>query len=352
MNITPMKVIWGLLALVIGAFAVLTIKPDLIPALAPYTLYGPLAQILALRGWLVVVCGAAAVFFLVVAGIRRSLLGRGRIALTLALVLLATSGLHAVTMLSRGITVKSALGTDRGITQVATGDGSITVLQYNTRGGEVTAEALANLVEENGVDVVTLPETSTASGKELQAELAARGLDFQRFDTRTPATDADYDSTVMLVSDALGEYISADINFEQGSLSRTAIRVTSATGAGPDFVAIHPIAPSNLDTTAWRDNIRGAYSLCEAYPNAVIAGDFNSTADHEQALHMGSTCKDALAQAGSGAVGTWTTSLPWWFGSPIDRVMAPNGYEGSDAAIVDAGKSDHRGVIVRLTPTN
>ncbi len=382
MKFRPMALLWGVLALVIAVCAITSVRPNVSGPVARFALVGPYAQLLALRGWLVVGLVLAAIFLLILGITRRILLGRGRIALTLALVFTLVAGAHAATLVSRGITAKSELGPDPGITEVSSGDGSITVLEYNTRGGEVPMEKLADLIESSGADVVTLPETSTAGGKELQAELSERGLGFQRFDTDTPATEADYDSTVMLVARTLGEYRQSAVEFssEEGTLtgvgevkgenkagvsisqvaqmvgkdvkySRTiAIWVAPAKGQGPEFIAVHPVAPKTLRTDGWKREIRAIYSLCETYPDAVIAGDFNSTTDHEQALRMPVGCRDAVAQAGAGGRGTWPTNVPSLLGAPIDRVLAPSQYKGSSAAIVDLGGSDHRGVLVRLTP--
>ena len=59
----------------------------------------------------------------------------------------------------------------------------------------------------------------------------------------------------------------------------------------------------------------------------------------------------AADQAGAGALGTWPARLPKLLSSPIDRVLTTtNEYRGSEATIVNLGGSDHRGVMVRLTP--
>ena len=60
----------------------------------------------------------------------------------------------------------------------------------------------------------------------------------------------------------------------------------------------------------------------------------------------------AADQAGAGALGTWPARLSELLSSPIDRVLTTtNEYRGSEATTVDLGGSDHRGVMVRLTPS-
>lgn len=342
-----MKVVWSIVTALLAAAALITVKPEILPQSAELVLTMPWSQIIALRGWLVVAFALAALFMMIVAIIRRVTLHRGGFAFLIALVFLVTAGLHGATMYSHGLANPGSLGPDPGITVAGTGNGAITVLEYNTLGGATTPAEIVELIAANGVDVVTLPETSSDMGKQIVQELANRGLNFQQFDTGTADTEADYDSTVLLISNALGNYTAAAA-FDNTDGAPAAVRAVSSDGSGPDFIAVHPIAPTKGNMVEWRQQIEAAYGLCAAYPDAIIAGDFNSTVDHQKAA--GFDCYDGAAQAGSGAVGTWSASLPTFFASPIDRVLPPQSYEGTDSAIVEVGGSDHRGLLVRLTP--
>ncbi|MFT3944243.1 MAG: endonuclease/exonuclease/phosphatase family protein [Ancrocorticia sp.] len=387
-----MRLFWGLLALVISLVSLATVRPELFGVTAQYALLTPFAQIVALRGWLVLGFALTGILFLIVAGIRGLLFRRGRIALTFSLAMLLVAGLHAATMYSRGITASgtdqsSASGADASSvstleasadTSAAAENPDITVLQYNTLGGSVDISALADLITNENINVVSLPETSTQTGEDIVAHLAERGLWFQQFDTGTSGYEADYASTVLLVSSSLGEYVQTDIfepstesadsvetsetpgptdpvetseiTAQEGSVPH-AVRAVPLDGNGPTFVAVHPIAPGRDRMDVWQSEIRAAYGLCGTEPNAIVAGDFNSTADHEAALRLETPCTDAAAQAGAGALGTWPARLPELLSSPIDRVLTTtNEYRGSEAAIVNLGGSDHRGVMVRLTP--
>ena len=351
MRVSPMKIVWTIVTLAIGVVALLSVKPSLLPASAHFVLKTPGSQIIALRGWLVVAFAVAALFMVIVGIIRKATIRRGGFALLIGAILLVTAGLHGATMYSRGLANPGRLGPDQGVTVSSPGNGAITVLQYNTLGGKTNVIDIVELVQSNGVDVVTLPETSSQMGADIVAELGVRGLSFQQFDTGTSGYDADYDSTVLLVSSDLGSYTSVPV-FDSAAGMPAAVRAVSSDGTGPDLIAVHPIAPSNTHIEKWRAQIAATYGLCTTYPNAIISGDFNSTVDHQAALGLADACADAGAQAGSGAVGTWSTSIPSFFGSPIDRVLAPHTFTGTDAAIVDVGKSDHRGLLVRLTPVS
>lgn len=349
MKVTPMKVVWTIVTLILGAAALVTVKPSVFARSAELALSVPGAQLIALRGWIICVFVVAALFLMIVALIRRVTIHRGGFAFLMGLILLVAAALHGVTLYSRGLSNPGSLGPDTGVSASGAGDGSITVLQYNTLGGKTTAIEIVELIEANGVDVVTLPETSSSMGQEIVQELANRGKTFTQFDTGTSGYDADYESTVLLVSSSLGSYTSATV-FDDLTGKPSAVRAVSSDGSGPDLIAIHPVAPSTDSLENWKEQITATYQLCSTYPNAIISGDFNSTADHQAAAGFGDSCTDAAVQAGSGGIGTWSTSVPSFFGSPIDRVLTPADYSGTDAAIVQVGESDHRGVLVRLSP--
>ncbi|MDO4888997.1 MAG: endonuclease/exonuclease/phosphatase family protein [Actinomycetaceae bacterium] len=358
MKLRPMKFVWLVVALAIATVAVLSVYPSLLPQTNRLVLQAPYVQIIAIRGMQAIVLVLAALFLFIVSVVRRTVLDRGRIALGLAVVLVACAGFHGGLMFSRGLTNHETLSPDSGITQAGAGDGSITVMQYNTEGGKVSREELADLVEANGVDVITLVETSQSMGAELVQELAARGLTFVQFDNDQSRYAADWGSSVILVSTGLGDYAPIDV---PPSLAQTGVPVVAlapASGQGPKIVVVHPVAPagwgaltglSNERLATWRAQVTASYDLCTQMPDAIIAGDFNSTADHEQALGARG-CRDAMNQAGSGGLGTWPSNLPTLLSSPIDRIMSPSGYRGDQALVTEAGQSDHRGIIVRLKP--
>ncbi len=365
MRLTPMRFFWGLLALVISVVSLATVRPELFGITAKYALLTPFAQIVALRGWLVVGFALAGILFLIVSGIRGLFFRRGRIAIAFSLAMFLVAGLHAAMMYSRGISETAndvnETSTNARDTAVSTSaEGDITVLQYNTLGGSVDVPALADYIESEGVNVVSLPETSTQTGEDIVEDLADRGLPFQQFDTGTSGYEADYTSTVLLVSSSLGEYVQTDI-FESPTESAEdsaqeesvplAVRAAPLDGDGPTLISVHPIAPGRDRMATWQSEIRAAYGLCGTEQNAIIAGDFNSTADHEAALRLATPCTDAADQAGAGALGTWPARLPELLSSPIDRVLTTtNEYRGSEATLVNLGGSDHRGVMVRLAP--
>lgn len=343
MKIRISSIIVGFFSLIIAAIALLSVKPDILVEATKITLRSPVAQILAFRGWIAAGLAGLALFFLIMGAIRKALLNRGRIAFALALALFVASLGHIGVMAYRGLSSQDSV--------TAKEKGEITVLEYNTAGGKVTTQALASLVIDNQVDVAMLPEMSEQTGRELVSLLAGNGLDFQIFTNGKSQYDSQYSSTVLLVSRELGEYV-ADDSFVSAKNEIYGVMAKPVSGDGPNFVAVHPVAPSQALLRSWRVDMLEAYSTCADYENIVMAGDFNSTADHEAALHMGAQCADAGAQAQVGGLGTWPSNLPGFFAAPIDRVLTNTSYQGVAAEIVNVGDSDHRGIIVRMRPTS
>ena len=333
------SIIAFLFALAIGAVALVSVRPDLVVEATKVTLRSPVAQILAMRGWIVAGLAGGALFFALMGSIRKHVLDRGRIAYFLAFLLAVAAIGHSAILVMRGVFP---------VDELDAAEDSITVLEYNTAGNVDMLQELANLIIDNGVDVATLPETHAETGRQLAAILKEHGLDFHVYDNGRSEWDSAYGSTVILLSASLGDY-EHDPDFAANSnIHGLLVRPTS--GTGPTFVAVHPVAPSQAHLRAWRTDMLEAYSMCAEHQNIIMGGDFNSTADHEAALHLGTPCRDAVAEAKAGGMGTWPSNLPGFFASPIDRILTNSNYAGSAARVVGTTSSDHRGVIVELKP--
>lgn len=333
-----------IVAVLLAVLALLTIEPSILPFGASLSLQFPWAQMIALRGVL-------AVGFLVLAVLcfALSLVKRRRIAaICLSIVFAVTAVGHGLTVWNRGIQ-PADLTTDPGITVTSTGNGSITAMELNTLGGKATAQDIANIMVSRGVDVASLPEAPTTLGEEVVAILKKEGLSFQQFDPGISKWNSDYSSTVLLVSSTLGTYQQIDVASSDGSSSKRTVGTKPVDGNGPTFIAVHPISPDKSLMSKWKEQARAAYALCAAYPDAVVLGDFNSTADHEAAMGV-SGCTDAAVQAHVGGIGTWPSNVPALFSAPIDRIFTADGYEGTAGEVIAAGESDHRALVVRLTP--
>ncbi|QJC21169.1 endonuclease/exonuclease/phosphatase family protein [Arcanobacterium buesumense] len=340
-----MKFIWAFISLLIAGVALVSLRPDMFPYVSDFVLITPIAQIMSMRFWIGAVLIFSAVVLAVFALVRYKLLNMGRIAGLLALVLFVGSFGQFGVLIARGVAHPSQLAPDRGVSFTSPGNGEITVLSYNTLGGKTTTEQIVQLVEDNGVDVVVLPETGHKRGQDIVRRLAEHGMSFQQFDTHTSEYDPEFRSTLLLVSTALGEYEQTN----DAPVDSAAVSARPVDGNGPELIGVHPIAPLPALMDQWRAETYAVYSQCDK-TNFIMAGDFNSTIDHQ--LAHGFSCGDGARDAGSGAVGTWPLTTPALLSAPIDRVLHDGQhFQGTDAAVVQVGESDHRGLLVRLGPT-
>lgn len=255
--------------------------------------------------------------------------------------LLVMAMLTAFILVSGGIHISRGLGS----TGLVPEDGNITILSWNTLGSAPSADVLAELINETGADVVTLPETF---GESAEAAAALLDTEFQVFTVANPPAYGALNTSLM-ISAGLGEYELA----EGPHQTLPTVVARPSDGDGPTILATHPVAPGRGQMRLWRAELRELADLCDAEPSLIIAGDLNSTLDHWANLGEGDfgSCTDAARAAGATATGSWPTSLPAWLGTQIDHVVVSDDWQVVDFHVVtdrdDAG-SDHRPVVATL----
>lgn len=302
------------------------------------------AQIASMRSLAILAALLAAIAFALLALIRPIRAFAGSIVMLLVLFAVGNAAIGV----SRG------LGNDDFAQQT---DESITVLSWNTLGDAPGAAAVARLAVESGADVISLPETTQATGIEIAETMRAAGrpmwVHTEWFDQISPAR-----STTVLISPDLGDYMKVTSNEERDDNTAVlpTIIVEPVDGNGPTFIAAHAVAPITGQMENWRDDLTWLASQCQG-ENVIMAGDFNATLDNMAGL--GSTddaalgdCVDAGRASGNGAVGTWPTRIPALVGAPIDHVMATPDWDVTGMRVVteaDGSGSDHRPVVVQLT---
>lgn len=361
-----MTIILAGVALIFCAFALFTVLSTLIGQ-SQLMLTFPLAQLIPFRCVLAVVFIILGVLYLIPAFRAHNIIRRIIAAIT-AVVLLGVGILHGMTVIARGISVAESLPqTTNAQNQLMP---QINLLTYNTKGGATSPADIAKIILENQVNVAVLPETSTKQGKQILGRLAVAGKQFQIFDTHTSQWEPDFFSTIILVSNDLGKYRQLDLsdlnkpkanetytdklqnfisNSANGSSKFSVVGVAPANANSklPHVYGVHPIAPLPALMLRWKEEISKAYGICERKNSFILAGDFNSTADHQMAL--GANCHDAAQEAGIAGIGTWPAKFPFWLRAPIDRVFSGgNNYRGTHAKIVQRGESDHVGIVIHL----
>jgi len=311
------------------------------------------AHAVSLRGLAVVV---AVVLLVVLAGllllVRRL---RGTTALLMVL-LVAFGAVNTGILMHRGVGSAAAAAAAGSPT-------SITVLNWNTLGDAPGADAIAALALTEDADVITLPETTEATGILIAEALRAAGrpmwVHTVSFDLISKAR-----STTLLISPDLGDYTVTSTSV-WGPPGNTNVLPTvvaePVNGGGPTIIAVHAVAPIQWEMSNWRSDLDYLAELCSAEragtDGVIMAGDFNATLDHfaGRATSAGAVlgeCRDAAVAAGVGGLGTWPSAAPGLLGSPIDHVLATDHWQVQTMRVInteDASGSDHRPIVATLT---
>ncbi|MET3768667.1 endonuclease/exonuclease/phosphatase (EEP) superfamily protein YafD [Marisediminicola sp. UYEF4] len=316
------------------------------PQLLGLELVPVVAHIVSLRAVAAVGALAGIVALLLVALVIPSFRRLGASLSVLLLVFIAATG---AVLATRGFGSADAAATADGA-----GD-DLTVLTWNTLGDEPGAAEIARLALETGADIVALPETTRETAVEVAVIMKREGRPMW---AHTLALDeiSKARSTSLLTSADLGTY-SRDTSRGSTSVVPSVI-VTPDDGTGPTIVAAHPVAPITGYFDDWREGLEWVKGACTG-ENIIVAGDFNSTIDHNSRLANDSAstigdCVDAALTTGAAAVGTWPTDVPPLLGAPIDRVMATDDWTATSVRVVldrDGLGSDHRPVVATLRPT-
>lgn len=300
------------------------------------------AQVVSFRAACVIIALALVIVLFVLALASPSI---RRFASTFAVLLLVFAVANAGVLASRGF------GDATFATKSSAG---LTVLSWNTLGDAPGAKAIAELALASDADIVTLPETTEqtaiavarlmrAGGKPMWVHTVAFGL------------VAKSRSTSVLTSTALGTY---HVDSAVGSTSvLPSVVLVPDDGSGPTIVGAHAVSPNGSELRRWRADLDWLRSACSGN-DIILAGDFNSTVDHQAGLQSSRTatignCFDAAVATGNGAVGTWPTDVPALVGTPIDHVMVTHNWRVTGMRVVenrDAAGSDHRPIVVQLEP--
>lgn len=267
------------------------------------------------------------------------------LAAVLAVQLLLAAAVTAGILSSRGF------GSDAA---PARGDAGIVVLSWNTLGGSPGVDRIANLAIELRATIVSLPETTEAQAQRIAARMAAAGLAME-VHSLTFSRSAKFSSTSVLTSLTLGRY-TVDVSRGSTTILPTVV-LTPDDRIGPTIVAAHPVAPVSGYFGAWKKDLNWLRGICTG-ANVILAGDLNSSLDHESGLENDAAatigdCRDAALATGNAAVGTWPTRLPALLGTPIDHVMATPNWKVAGFRVIDSldkAGSDHRPITARLEP--
>ncbi|MDQ1169812.1 endonuclease/exonuclease/phosphatase (EEP) superfamily protein YafD [Microbacterium proteolyticum] len=321
-----------LASLAVGAvLATLAVWPQLVGAQR----WQVVALVIPFRGILALALAALAAAAAVVAVLRR----RWGVAAGLAIMLAVASLGNGIVLLARGSGGSVA-------------EGQLVIATWNTYGGGASTESIARLVRETGADVVSLPETDAVAAADVVGILARDGIRMTAV-TREAEPGDDPVPTSLLIATELGPYA---LDASAGSTPGVPSGVyRPLAGDGPTIVAAHPLPPLPRIMSDWTEGMDWVAAQCSS-PDVIVAGDLNSTLDHLAGLGnqkgVVGQCRDAAAEAGAAAVGTWPVRLPPGLAAPIDHVLVGSAWDVRSFTVLtdfdDAG-SDHRPVVATLS---
>jgi endonuclease/exonuclease/phosphatase (EEP) superfamily protein YafD len=340
------KVLAAFLLLVAAAILLVAVWPELFGLQsAPIV-----AQVVSLRGLDVAIAiGLMVVFGLISIGWR----GARRFFGSLIVLLLVFCLLSLAILASRGFGGSSTSAASASSAAKSTSD--ITVLSWNTQGDGPGAGEIARVAVAEHADVVTLPETTLATGVDVATLMKAAGRPMWVY-SGTLGNVYQSHSTTLLISAALGKYT---VDTHEGDTSVLAsIIARPDSGTGPTIVAVHAVSPKPDEMLNWRSDLAFLAKRCSG-SNLIMAGDFNSTLDELEALSTKAgadfgQCYDAGYASKSAAIGSWPTSLPPLLGAQIDHVMYTSAWRTVSMKVVqneDQAGSDHRPIVAVLAPS-
>jgi endonuclease/exonuclease/phosphatase (EEP) superfamily protein YafD len=285
--------------------------------------FTPLAQLVALRQYLLV---ALPVLVLVLLLLARRVRGA----------VLAAAGMVVLLLVAAWMVAPRTMAVP-----VPAGGRTLTVAAFNTYSGGADVAGVAALIRDERPDLVSLVEASTTFRSKLAPLVEPLGY---HLITAVGEPEGDLGGVTAVVADHLGDVRSS-------TYTATPFPRVQLEGGGLGnikFVAFHTLAPRRGDVPQWRSDVGQVSQWCAGPQPAIIAGDFNATLDHSVFRSATAGCGDAAAQRGQGLTPTWPTWLPGWLGPQIDHVLATDPIVAETFEVREIAGSDHRAVLTRL----
>jgi endonuclease/exonuclease/phosphatase (EEP) superfamily protein YafD len=223
------------------------------------------------------------------------------------------------------------------------GDGPrLRVLSANLFVGGADAGVLVEMVRGHHVQLLALQEFTPDAERSLNAAGLADLLPHRVSYPQPGAGGSAIFSRFPLRDDGLRTHASG--------LTQAAATVLIPGTAGVAVESAHPCAPvSTAATACWRTDLSGEPPASPDGEVRVLAGDFNSTLDHEGLRRLLATgYRDAAAVRGRGLAASWPFD-----GTPVppvtlDHVLADRRVGVARYAVYPVPRSDHRAVFAEL----
>jgi endonuclease/exonuclease/phosphatase family metal-dependent hydrolase len=214
------------------------------------------------------------------------------------------------------------------------GGPQLRVMTANTYKGLAPPEALLDLVRRERADVVALQELTPA----LVAGLERGGIG-----------ELLPHSVVAPETRIYARFPLRRLPPFQGSGTEMAAAELEVPGAAPvRAISVHVAAPLDAQRLdGWRADLGGLPAAQPGGPVQLLAGDFNSTLDHDALRELvGRGYRDAAEAAGAGFRWTWRGDI-----APpvtIDHVLVPERTGVLDVSVHGVPRSDHRALVATI----
>lgn len=215
----------------------------------------------------------------------------------------------------------------------------LVLMSANLNIGQADAATVVSTVRERRVDVLSLPELTSAAISSLDAAGLAAELPYRVFD---PGVGGDG-------SGIAARYpLRQIVLVESSTLSQPSAVVDLDGPKDIEVVAIHVQSPVHGSAEIWRRELADLPMPTPDVRVRILAGDFNATFDH--AAFRGLIDRgyaDAAEQTGLGLVPTW-----WSGGSgmpiTIDHILVDGRCAVLAYEVVDLPGSDHDAVVAEI----
>jgi endonuclease/exonuclease/phosphatase family metal-dependent hydrolase len=237
------------------------------------------------------------------------------------------------------VAVLAALLAPRAIGEDARAGGPrLRVMTANAHRGSLPPEALVELVRRERVDVLAVQELTPRLADGLEQAGLAELLPHGVFELGGGTGTGLYSRL------PLGQLPPS----EGTKFDMAAAAVDVPGGAPVRVISVHVAAPaSRHDIPGWREDLRALPAAPPRGPVQLLAGDFNSTLDHDELRDLVDRgYRDAAETAGVGFEPTWQGHM----GLPvtIDHVLVPERAGVRDVSVHHLARSDHRAVAATV----
>ena len=214
------------------------------------------------------------------------------------------------------------------------------VMAANLYLGHADARAIVNLVRQQQIDVLAMPELTPDEVSALDSAGLAELLPYRVFDDR-PGGD--------------GSGIAANVPLRRlilmpdTVLSQPSVVVDLPGRDDVELTAVHIQPPlSDTDVRTWRTELRQLPKATPTERVRILAGDFNATFDHAAFRDLVDRgYADAAEQTGDGLDPTWS-ALPTGPPLTIDHIVVDARCAVSSYAVHDLPGSDHDAIISEI----